>query len=166
MVGLCPTRPIQQGKCAISDYLCCSRLLDPERRLLDHFYRQHGSRMRSTSDGELWVARANCIIAGLNLTPVGGGYWLTGLFVDPQQRSQGVAGRLVEAALAQAVGPTWLFCHPDLVPFYQRLGFDTATALPEALAARLQRYQRSKPLVALQRGQSSLASNPGNSTSV
>ncbi|MEG0636744.1 MAG: GNAT family N-acetyltransferase, partial [Pseudomonas sp.] len=75
-------------------------------------------------------------------------------------------GRLVDAALAQVTGPTWLFCHPDLVPFYQRLGFDTAVTLPEPLAARLQRYQRSKRLVALARGQSSLASSPGNSTSV
>ncbi|MGE8467822.1 MAG: GNAT family N-acetyltransferase [Pseudomonas putida] len=122
--------------------------------------------MRSASDGELWVARACGIIAGLSVAAVGDGYWLTGLFVDPQRRGQGVAGRLVDAALAQVTGPTWLFCHPDLVPFYQRLGFDTAVTLPEPLAARLQRYQRSKRLVALARGQSSLASSPGNSTSV
>ncbi|MDD2085346.1 GNAT family N-acetyltransferase [Pseudomonas putida] len=137
-----------------------------ERRLLDHFYRQHGSRMRAASDAELWVARAPGIIAGLSLSAVGEGFWLTGLFVDPQQRSQGVAARLVEAALVQARRPVWLFCHPDLVPFYQRLGFDLAQQLPEALAGRLQRYQRSKCLVALQRGQSSLTSSPGNSTSV
>ncbi|NQD74260.1 GNAT family N-acetyltransferase [Pseudomonas sp. CrR7] len=134
--------------------------------MLDHFYRQHGSRMRAASDAELWVARAPGIIAGLSLSPVGNGYWLTGLFVDPQRRSHGVAGQLVEAALVQADGPTWLFCHPDLAPFYQRLGFELAGQLPEALAGRLQRYQRSKRLVALQRGQSSLTSSPGNSTSV
>lgn len=122
--------------------------------------------MRAAGDAELWVARGPGIIAGLSLSPVGDGFWLSGLFVDPQRRSQGVAGRLVEAALAQAGGPTWLFCHPDLAPFYQRLGFDIAQQLPQALAGRLQRYQRSKRLVALQRGQSSLASSPGNSTSV
>ncbi|WP_336333967.1 GNAT family N-acetyltransferase [Pseudomonas putida] len=122
--------------------------------------------MRAAGDAELWVARAPGIIAGLSLSPVGHGFWLTGLFVDPQRRSQGVAGHLIEAALAQAGGPTWLFCHPDLAPFYLRLGFDMAGQLPESLASRLQRYQRSKRLVALQRGQSSLASRPGNSTSV
>ncbi|MGB5958442.1 GNAT family N-acetyltransferase [Pseudomonas sp.] len=122
--------------------------------------------MRAAGDAELWVARAPGIIAGLSLSAVGDGFWLTGLFVDPQRRSQGVAGRLLEAALAQAGGPTWLFCHPDLVPFYQRLGFDMAGQLPESLASRLQRYQRSKRLVALVRGQSSLGSSPGNSTSV
>ncbi|MDD2068928.1 GNAT family N-acetyltransferase [Pseudomonas sp. GD03651] len=134
--------------------------------MLEHFYRQHGSRMRAASDAELWVARAPGIIAGLSLSAVGEGLWLTGLFVDPQLRGQGVAGRLIDAALQHAGGPTWLFCHPDLAPFYQRLGFHTAGQLPETLASRLQRYQRSKRLVALQRGQSSLTSSPGNSTSV
>lgn len=122
--------------------------------------------MRAASDAELWVARAPGIIAGLSLSAVGEGFWLTGLFVAPQRRNQGVAARLVEAALAQVDGPAWLFCHPDLTPFYQRLGFDLAQQLPEALASRLLRYQRNKRLVALQRGQSSLTSSPGNSTSV
>ncbi|MGM3218070.1 GNAT family N-acetyltransferase [Pseudomonas sp. PhalM4] len=122
--------------------------------------------MRAASDAQLWVARAPGIIAGLSLSPVGNGYWLTGLFVDPQQRNKGMAGRLIEAALEQANGPTWLFCHPDLVPFYQRLGFHMAGQLPESLASRLLRYQRSKRLVALERAQSSLTSSPGNSTSV
>ncbi|MFG0756274.1 GNAT family N-acetyltransferase [Pseudomonas sp. TYF_14] len=134
--------------------------------MLDHFYRQHSSRMRAASDAELWVARAPGIIAGLSLSAVGEGFWLTGLFVAPQRRNQGVAARLVETALAQVDGPVWLFCHPDLMPFYQRLGFDLAQQLPEALASRLLRYQRNKRLVALQRGQSSLTSSPGNSTSV
>ncbi len=74
--------------------------------------------------------------------------------------------QLIGAALEQEKGPTWLFCHPDLVPFYARLGFHMAVQLPETLAGRLQRYQRSKRLIALQRGQSSLSSSPGNSTSV
>ncbi|MDY7070457.1 hypothetical protein PshuTeo2_04770 [Pseudomonas hunanensis] len=122
--------------------------------------------MRAANDAELWVARAPGIIAGLSLSAVSEGFWLTGLFVDPQRRSQGVAARLVEAALVQVGGPVWLFCHPELTPFYQRLGFDLAQQLPEALASRLQRYQRKKRLVALQRGQSSLTSSPGNNTSV
>jgi hypothetical protein len=73
---------------------------------------------------------------------------------------------LIEAALAGHSGPTWLFCHPDLAAYYQRLGFSITAQLPEALASRLQRYQRSKSLLAMVRAQSSLASSPGNSTSV
>ena len=34
-----------------------------EQRLLDHFYRQQGSRMRSAAGGALWVARAGAIVA-------------------------------------------------------------------------------------------------------
>ena len=144
----------------------CTQLIGAERRLLDHFYRQQGSRMRADNEGQLWVARTSGIVAGLSLRPVDDGHWLTGLFVDPQLRGQGVAGQLVNAALAQTQGRTWLFCHPELVALYERLGFERAATLPQALASRLSRYQRSKQLVALVRAQSSLASSPGNSTSV
>ncbi|MCO7566125.1 GNAT family N-acetyltransferase [Pseudomonas sp. S 311-6] len=144
----------------------CRPLIGPERRLLEHFYRQHGARMRAVADGQQWVAREGGIIAGLNLGAVDGGQWLTGLFVAPQWRGHGVARQLIDTALAETGGPTWLFCHPDLQPFYQRLGFTAAYDLPEALAARLARYQLSKRLVALVRDQSSPPSSPGNSTSV
>nr|WP_314876073.1 GNAT family N-acetyltransferase [uncultured Pseudomonas sp.] len=122
--------------------------------------------MRSAAGGELWVARAGAIIAGMSLSTVGHGQWLTGLLVDPQWRGRGIAGQLVEAALVTASGPVWLFCYPDLLPFYQRLGFGPAHDLPQALTMRLARYQRSKSLVALGRDQSSPTSSPGNSTSV
>ncbi|MBO9551327.1 GNAT family N-acetyltransferase [Pseudomonas sp.] len=146
--------------------LHCTLLTGPERRLLEHFYKQQGSRMRAANDGESWVARSDGIVAGLCLSAVADGHWLTGLFVAPQQRKRGIAAQLVEAALAGHSGPTWLFCHPDLTAYYQRLGFSITEQLPEALASRLQRYQRSKNLLAMVRAQSSLSCNPGNSTSV
>lgn len=133
-----------------SPALHCTPLTGLERRLLDHFYRQHGSRMRTPADGQPWVARSVSIVAGLNLTPVKGGHWLTGLLVDPQWRQQGVASCLMEAAMAGLDAKVWLFCHPDLLPFYHRLAFELAVDLPEALAGRLHRYQRHKPLIALQ----------------
>lgn len=141
-------------------------LVGPERGLLDHFYRQHGSRMRASAGARLWVARAPLIVGGLSLGEVPGGQWLTGLFVAPDWRGRGIAAKLIEAALADALSPTWLFCHPDLQPFYQRLGFAPASVLPVVLAERLTRYRRSKALVALVRDQSSATSSPGNSTSV
>ncbi len=146
--------------------LHCSPLGSLERKLLDHFYRQHGSRMRAAGDGQWWVARAGGIVAGMSLSPVAEGRWLTGLFVAPQWRGQQVASQLIEAALQTACGPTWLFCHPELEAFYQRQAFTPTGTLPDALASRLARYQRSKRLVAMVRGQSSGASSPGNSTSV
>lgn len=124
-------------------------LVGPERGLLDRFYRQHRSRMRASAEGQLWVARAPGIVGGLCLSEVPSGWWLTGLFVDPQQRGQHVASQLVNSALASIDDNAWLFCHPELVAFYQRLGFGPSLCLPPVLADRLARYQRAKPLVAL-----------------
>jgi GNAT superfamily N-acetyltransferase len=127
-------------------------LADTLRPLLNKFYRAHNSPMRAASDGQSWVAKRGTIIAGLNLVPAAQGHWLTGLFVDPAHRGQGVAGRLVERARNSNAGPVWLFCHPDLQGLYQRMGFTPASALPQGLADRLARYQRSKPLVAMGHG--------------
>ncbi|SDS78171.1 Acetyltransferase (GNAT) domain-containing protein [Pseudomonas asplenii] len=127
------------------------------RPLLDKFYRAHGSSMRASGEGQLWVARDGGIIAGLSLTAVMEGFWLTGLFVEPRWRGRGVAGELIANALATVAGPTWLFCHPDLRGFYEKLGFSHATRLPQALADRLVRYSRNKSLIAL--GISSAAKN-------
>jgi GNAT superfamily N-acetyltransferase len=124
-------------------------LAPPLKPLLDKFYRAHRSPMRAPSGAQVWVARRQDIVAALCLTPVDGGHWLTGLLVAPSERRHGLASQLVELALARTPGPVWLFCHPDLVGFYQRLGFAPATQLPAALAERLARYQRNKSLVAL-----------------
>lgn len=122
-----------------------------QRRLLAQFYRQHGSAMRIAGEGVQWVARAGGIIAGLNLTPLADGHWLTGLFVAPPHRGRQVARQLIEAAVQASPGAVWLFCDPQLQGFYARLGFVPAQLLPDALASRLARYQRSKPLLAMQR---------------
>ncbi|WP_342622946.1 GNAT family N-acetyltransferase [Pseudomonas alkylphenolica] len=142
-------------------------LTGPERPLLNKFYKNQGSPMRAAAQGQLWVARAEEIVAALCLTPVPGGSWLTGLWVAQNWRGREIARHLIETAMHSSEGTTWLFCHPDLASFYQRQGFSPCTDLPAALAERLARYQRSKPLLAMARPQSSLAgSSPGNNTSV
>ena len=101
------------------------------------------------------LARANSgtkqgeIIAGLCLRPVAQGHWLTGLFVDPACRGQRIATQLVERAVAHTDGPVWLFCHPDLQPFYEGMGFSIDPQLPRSLVDRLARYIRTKPLIAM-----------------
>lgn len=120
------------------------------RPLVDKFYRDHRSPMRSQAGDELWVTEsASEIVAALSLRPVAGGQWLTGLFVAPALRRQGVAAALLGHSLALHPEPVWLFCHPELRSFYQRLGFEDCQSLPTELAVRLIRYQRNKSLVSL-----------------
>lgn len=133
----------------MADYHC-ERLAPALHPLLDKFYRACRSPMRAANGAQAWVVRQPGIVAALCLTPVDdGGHWLTGVLVAPAERRQGLASRLIEHALAQTPGPAWLFCHPELVGFYRRLGFTPATQLPAPLAERLARYQRHKTLVAL-----------------
>ncbi|WP_268797426.1 GNAT family N-acetyltransferase [Pseudomonas huanghezhanensis] len=126
-------------------------LPDISRPLLDKFYRAHQSPMRAKGEAKAWVARDVDIIAALCLTPVAQGHWLTGLFVAPDRRGQGIAKGLVEAAVAKASGSVWLFCDPQLTDFYAGLRFESVSDLPQALAGRLARYTRTKSLVALRR---------------
>nr|WP_305777900.1 GNAT family N-acetyltransferase [Pseudomonas sp. Hg5Tf] len=134
---------------------------------MNKFYKSQGSPMRAAAQAQLWVARAEEIVAALCLSPQADGYWLTGLWVAERCRGQQIARQLIEAALQRNDGTIWLFCHPDLMHFYQQQGFSPCPGPPAALAERLARYQRSKPLLAMFRPQSSLAgSSPGNSTSV
>jgi GNAT superfamily N-acetyltransferase len=126
-----------------------SQLDEPLWPLMNKFYRSHQSSMKAVREAQLWVARSGEIVAALCLRPVSGGHWLTGLFVDPGCREQGIAGQLIAAAVAQVDGPVWLFCHPDLRGFYERRGFSVDPALPQAMAERLSRYARSKPMIAM-----------------
>lgn len=121
----------------------------PQKPLANDFYRAHRSPMRANREDRVWVAQHQEIVAALCLRPVAPGQWLTGLFVAPAQRRQGLARRLIERALARADGPVWLFCHPELDDFYRRLGFTPSPQLPGPLAERLARYRRSKALIAL-----------------
>lgn len=118
--------------------------------LLSKFYRAQCSHMRIPAGAFCWVVSQGSIVAGLCLSPVTHGHWLTGLWVAPEVRGQGLAHRLVTQALQSVDTPVWLFCHPQLSGFYARLGFAAAAELPETLRARLQRYGRHKPLIALE----------------
>ena len=124
-------------------------LAEPLWPLLNKFYRSHNSPMKAQKSGRLWVARDSEIVAGLCLTQVVGGQFLTGVFVDPAYRGQGLAARLIRQAVAEVDGTVWLLCHPDLEGLYQRLGFSQDTVLPQSLSERLVRYKRNKPMIAM-----------------
>lgn len=127
-----------------------SQLDDLSWPLMNKFYRQHQSSMKAVREAQLWVARREEIVAALCLRPVFSGHWLTGLFVDPACREQGIAAQLIAAAVKDVETPVWLFCHPDLRGFYERRGFTFDPALPQAMAERLSRYARSKPMIAME----------------
>lgn len=126
-----------------------SQLDESSWPLMNKFYRSHQSSMKAVREAQLWVARRGEIVAALCLRPVSGGHWLTGLFVDPGCRQQGIAAQLMAAAVAQVDEPVWLFCHPELRGFYERRGFSFNPPLPQAMAERLSRYARSKPMIAM-----------------
>ncbi|MDX1297034.1 MAG: GNAT family N-acetyltransferase [Pseudomonas sp.] len=129
--------------------LHCRALPAPLLPLADEFYRAHRSPMRVDRRAQVWVAQHTAIIAALCLRPLAQGYWLSGLFVAPSQRRQGLARQLIEQALVQTSESVWLFCDPELHSFYENLGFLPCTNLPKALAERLSRYRRTKNLIAL-----------------
>ncbi|WP_434705225.1 GNAT family N-acetyltransferase [Pseudomonas sp. Z1-12] len=126
-----------------------TQLDEPLWPLMNKFYRAHQSSMKAVRDAQLWVARRDEIVAALCLRPVSGGHWLTGLFVAPTYRVQGIGARLIAAAVKDLDEPVWLFCHPDLRGFYERRGFSFDPELPYAMAERLSRYARSKPMIAM-----------------
>ncbi len=119
--------------------------------LLDKFYREQRSPMRAPKHAALWVARAPEIIAGLCLSSIEDGFWLTGLLVARAHRRAGIASTLLTRVQESVDGDLWLFYHPNLEGFYARRGFASCTHLPAPLADRYQRYSRHKQLVALVR---------------
>jgi len=127
------------------------RLASPLHPLLKQFYRSHGSRARIAPLAECWVVRQGEIVAGLCLTPVAEGYWLTNLLVAPEHRGTGVASALLTQVQMQTAAPIWLFCRPSLVGFYEQRGFGATEELPRELCARLERYRQTKALVAMRR---------------
>lgn len=122
--------------------------------LADKFYRSQRSPMRTTAEGQVWVAEDHEIVAALCLSPANDGYWLTSLLVAATMRKHGIARQLINVALAERTTPVWLFCHPQLSSFYLGLGFQPCSHLPQPLAERLTRYQRTKSLQAFGRGHS------------
>ncbi|MCL7462073.1 GNAT family N-acetyltransferase [Pseudomonas sp. NW5] len=128
----------------------CKALPALQYPLLQRFYRTQRSAMRIPAGAQPWVLHEGEIVAALCLTPQAEGYWLTGLLVDHAQRGRGLATQLLSEVRRRHAGPIWLFCHPDLQPFYQRRGLSESQQLPAALAERLARYQRSKALLAMQ----------------
>lgn len=125
------------------------RLANELLPLANKFYKSQRSNMRVGRSEQVWVGQTTQIIAACCLKPIENGHWLTALLVASQCRQQGIASALLLHLLRATSGPIWLFCHPDLLAFYQRQGFQPANRLPAALTERLRRYQQKQQLLAL-----------------
>lgn len=133
-----------------STKLSVHNLAKNQHTLLRKLYRNHNSAMRITQQAEVWVVRNPAVIAGVCLSPVADGLWLTSLFTAPEKRQQGAARLLIKQLQVFYLGqPIWLFCHPQLESFYRKLGFKQTQQLPESLRSRLTRYQQHKSLIAM-----------------
>ncbi|UJJ32008.1 GNAT family N-acetyltransferase [Halopseudomonas maritima] len=117
--------------------------------LVNRFYRAYQRGMKARGDQHVWTLRAPHICAAVCLQPVESGYWLTSLLVAPDLRAQGLGSHLLQQLRRRVSGPIWLFCAPSLLPFYQACGYQPTATLPQPLSSRLQRYQRTKSLIAL-----------------
>jgi N-acetylglutamate synthase-like GNAT family acetyltransferase len=131
------------------DSIGYQRLANELLPLANKFYKSQRSNMRVGRSEQVWVAQTTQIIAACCLKPIEHGHWLTALLVASQCRQQGIASGLLLELLQSCAGPVWLFCHPELLAFYQRQGFQPTSKLPAALTERLRRYQQKQPLVAL-----------------
>lgn len=129
--------------------LSIQRLRAEQQPLVNGFYKSHKSPTRAPKGVEYWIARKGEIVAACCLTAVPGGFWLTGLFVAPDERMQGIASVLLRELSSRIQATVWLFCHPSLQPMYEKAGLTPCDELPQSLTERLTRYQRSKSLIAM-----------------
>ena len=73
--------------------------------------------------------RASCEVARfIDCYQADGKTWLMNLFTAPECRNQGKATRLIETAkaycLKKDVLALYLWCERDMIPFYERRGFE------------------------------------------
>lgn len=126
---------------------CSFQALEPGRlALADRFYRAHGYKVKCAPNERVFafVSEKNEWIGALRLVPQGSGhYWLRNLLVAPPYRGQGFASRLLIAS-KPAIYPQGCYCFalPHLIPFYQRIGFESSPAhCPPDIAAKYAQYR-------------------------
>ena len=123
--------------------------------LANQFYKRVDKRLKARADEIVWLANIDTqAVAALRLRGLPSGeHLVTGVLVDPDWRCRGVAHALLQAArLDFSRNYTYLFCEPQLVPLYTKVGFALVQKgdMPDPLIGRWQAYQRKTPeLVAM-----------------
>lgn len=119
--------------------------------LVEHFYRDNGYKFRCGRQERLFVVRCSesgaqqDIIAAARLLPrQQNTYWLRNMLVTKEKRNAGVGSYFMHEILAHiAPGGCYCFALPQVVDFYQRLGFslEVAEQCPPDIATEYRRYK-------------------------
>ncbi|MFT0212757.1 GNAT family N-acetyltransferase [Pseudomonas sp. F1_0610] len=128
------------------------KLSELERPLLEKFHKTYKSQMKMPADTHLWALyKGKDIIGSVCITPTETlAHWLNALYIAPDFRNQGLASMLLNKVLSNYIHDVWLFCLPELIPFYDKNGFLRCEfGLPESLEDKLTRYQLTKPLISM-----------------
>ncbi len=110
--------------------------------LVTKYYQRQRINNRASGNNLVVVARQkNEIIGVARLAPINQLWFLTGVHVDEEMRSQGIAQNLI-AMLCQQQNIIYSFPYSHLLSFYEQLGFETVELdkLPCELAQRFTAY--------------------------
>ncbi|UTA47861.1 GNAT family N-acetyltransferase [Simiduia sp. 21SJ11W-1] len=118
--------------------------------IANQFYKRVDKRLKARADDVVWTAQhQGQTVAALRLRPLPtGDHLLTGVLVDPEFRTRGIAKRLLaEASIDFSRRYLYLFCEPQLAPLYNTAGFVQVQKIdmPDHLVGRWQAYQRKTP---------------------
>lgn len=106
------------------------------------FYQQFNKAMKPRKSDRVWCAYQGLeVIGAVRCRHIGAYPLLTGLLVAPNARNQGVGLALCLALRNEVTEPVYLFCQPELAPFYARAGFCQPSTLPAEINHKLGRLK-------------------------
>ncbi|WFE67978.1 GNAT family N-acetyltransferase [Thiomicrospira sp. R3] len=114
---------------------------------LKHFIKQQKLTQPQQSERVYIAKQQNKLIGMARIIPFDNQAWLRGLYIDPNQRQKGYGANLVRFLLTQLNEDCIGFIQPELISFYQRLGFYPLCAdqIRPKLKDKYQQYLKSKP---------------------
>ncbi|MFL0797231.1 MAG: GNAT family N-acetyltransferase [Cellvibrionaceae bacterium] len=151
-----------------------------EIRYVNKFYKEQGEKSRVQEFETVVVAESSfntnrnsnindgdaCIVAALRMVPMASKsqalqisqsleeapyWWLRSVYVAEAFRREGLATKILRAALVQCEEQCYCFPFVELQSLYETVGFQACSLdnLPAGLRGRFQRYQRKNAILAM-----------------